>query len=86
MEHFGRYSFQTNRDGWRLKPHPEEEGKELPPATTQVLEEVIKCEIGNINLKHPEPVQIDDEITLPMKDKKITTLQESEPHVKQLRK
>ena len=77
-----------------IKLHPKEEGKEfryfpfeeLPPATTQVLEEVIKCEIGNINLQHPEPVQINMEITLPMKDKKLTTLQECDPHIKQLRK
>ena len=40
-----------------IKPSPEEEGKEfgyfpfeeLPPATMQVKEEVIECEIGNIN-------------------------------------
>ena len=77
-----------------IKLHPEEEGKEfgyfpfeeLPPARIQVLEEVIQCEIGNINLKHPEPVQINTEITLPMKDEKLTTLQECDLHIKQLRK
>ena len=66
-----------------IKLHPEEEGKEfgyfpfeeLPPVTTQVIEEVIECEISNINLQHPEPVQIDIEITLPMKDEKLATLQ-----------
>ena len=50
-----------------IKLHPEEEGKEfgyfpfeeLPPVTTQVIEEVIECEISNINLQHPEPVEID---------------------------
>ena len=64
-----------------IKLHPEEEGKEfgyfpfkeLPPVTTQVIEEVIECKIGNINLQHPEPVQIDTEITLPIKDEKLTT-------------
>ena len=74
-----------------IKLHPEEEGKEfgyfpfeeLPPVTTQVLEEGIKCEIGNINLQHPEPVQIDIEITLPMKDEKLTTLQQYDPCIKQ---
>ena len=57
-----------------IKLQPEEEGKEfgyfpfkeLPPVTTQVIEEVIECEIGNINLQHTDPVQIDIEITLPI--------------------
>ena len=43
-----------------IKLQPEEEGKEfgyfpfeeLPPVTTQVVEEVIECEIGNINIQH----------------------------------
>ena len=47
-----------------IRLQPEEEGKEfgyfpfeeLPPVTTQVLEEVIECETGNINLQHQEPV------------------------------
>ena len=26
--------------------------KKLPPVTTQVIEEVIECEIGNINIQH----------------------------------
>ena len=77
-----------------IKLHPEEEGKEfgyfpfkeLPPVTTQVIEEVIECEIGNINLQHADPVQIDIEITLPMKDKKLAKLQESNSHIKQPRK
>ena len=51
----------------------EEEGKEfgyflfqeLPPATTNIVEEVIECEIGNINIQHPDPVQKDITITLP---------------------
>ena len=54
-----------------IKLHPEEEEKEfgyfpfkeLPPVTTQVIEEVIECKIGNINLQHADPVQIDIEIT-----------------------
>ena len=62
-----------------IKLHPEEEGKEfryflfeeLPPVTTQVIEEVIECEIGNINLQHLEPVQIDIEITLPHDGREI---------------
>ena len=77
-----------------IKLHPEEEGKEfgyfpveeLPPVTTQVIKEVIECEIGNINLQHQEPVEINMEITLPMKDEKLATLQECDPCIKQLRK
>ena len=54
--------------------------------TTQVLEEVIECKISNINLQHTDPVQIDIEITLPMKDEKLITLHECDPCIKQLRK
>ena len=39
-----------------------------------VVEEVIECEFCNINLKHTDPVQIDIEITLPMKDEKLIKL------------
>ena len=77
-----------------IKLHPEEEGKEvgyfpfeeLPPVTTHVVEEVTKCKIGNINLQHTDPVQIDIEITLPMKDKNLIKLQECDLCIKQLRK
>ena len=71
-----------------IKLRPESEGKEfgyfpfeeLPPVTTQVIEEVIECEIGNINIQHPDPVQVDNDISLPLKDKKLVKLQESDPH------
>ena len=77
-----------------IKLQPEEEGKEfgyfpfeeLPPVTTQVIEEVIECEIGNINIQHTDPVEINVDIQLPLKDKKLVKLQESDPHTKQLRK
>ena len=77
-----------------IKLRPEEEGKEfgyfpfaeLPPVTTQVVEEVIKCEIGNINIQHTDPIEINTDIHLPLKDNKLTKLQESDPHMKQLRK
>ena len=77
-----------------IKLQPEEEGKEfgyfpfeeLPPATTQVVEEVIKCEIGNINIQHTDPIEINTGIHLPLKDDKLAKLQESDPHTKQLRK
>ena len=73
-----------------IKLQPEEEGKEfgyfpfeeLPPATTHIIEEVIECEISNINIQHADPMQIDIEITLPMKDKKLIKLQECDPHIK----
>ena len=77
-----------------IKLQPEEEGKEfgyfpfeeLPTVTTQVVEEVIKCEIGNINIQHTDPIEINIDIHLPLKDDKLAKLQESDPHTKQLRK
>ena len=77
-----------------IKLQPEEEGKEfgyfpfkeLLPVTTQVLEEIIECDIGNINIEHTDPLDIQIEIELPMKDKKLAKLQECDPHIKQLRK
>ena len=75
----------------KLQP---EEGKEfgyfpfeeLPLVTTGVVEEVIKCEIGNINIQHADPVEINVDMQLPLKDEKLVKLQESDPHIKQLRK
>ena len=77
-----------------IKLQPEEEGKEfgyfpfeeLPPVTTQVLEEVIKCEIGNINIQHTDPIEVNTDIHLPLKDVKLAKLQKSDPHMGQLRK
>ena len=77
-----------------IKLLPEEEGKEfgyfpfeeLPPVTTQVVEEVIKCEKGNINIQHTDPIEINTDIHLPLKDDKLAKLQESDPNTKQLRK
>ena len=60
--------------------------KELPPVTTQVVGEVIKCEIGYINIQHTDPIEINTDIHLPLKDNKLVKLQESDPHTKQLRK
>ena len=65
-----------------IKPPPEEEGKEfgyfpfeeLSPATTQGREEVIECKIGNINIQHPDPVEINNDISLPLKDDKLVQL------------
>ena len=54
--------------------------------TTQVVEEVIKCEIGNINIQHTDPIEINTDIHLPLKDDKLVKLQESDQHTKQLRK
>ena len=77
-----------------IKLHPEEERKEfgyfpfeeLPPVTTHMVEEVMECKTGNINLQHTDPVQINIEITLLMKDEKLIKLQECDPCIKQLRK
>ena len=51
-----------------------------------MLEEVIECDIGNINIKHTDPVDFQVEIGLPMKDEKLGKLQECDPHIKHLRK
>ena len=77
-----------------IKPPPEEEGKEfgyfpfkeLSLATTQAREEVIECEIGNINNQHPDPVEINNDISLPLKDDKLVQIQKSNPHINKLRK
>ena len=77
-----------------IKLQLEEDGKEfgyfpfeeLPPVTTQVIEEVIKCEIGNINIQHTDPVEVNMDIHLRFKDEKLVKLQESDPHTNQLRK
>ena len=77
-----------------IKLQPEEKGnefgyfpfEELPLVTTQVIEEVIECDIGNINIQHTDPVDVNIEIELPMKDEKLAKLQESNPHIKHLRK
>ena len=60
--------------------------EEIPPVTTQVIEEVIECEIGNINIQHTDPVHVNTDISLPLKDEKLVKLQESDPHTQQLRK
>ena len=77
-----------------IKLLPEDEGKEfgyflfkeLPPVTIQVIEEVIECKIGNINIQHANPVHVNMDISLPLKDRKLVKLQESDPHTQQLRK
>ena len=56
-----------------IKLQPDNKGKEfgyfpleeLPPVTTQTVEEVIECKIGNINIQHTDPVQVEIDITLP---------------------
>ena len=56
-----------------IKLLPEDEGKEfryfsfkeLPPLTTQVIEEVIECEIGNIKIQHTNPINVNKDISPP---------------------
>ena len=77
-----------------IRPPPEEEGKEfgyfpfkeLPPVMTQVKEEVIECKIRNINIQHPDPVEVNNDISLPLKNDKLVQLQKSDPHTNELRK
>ena len=62
-----------------IKLQPEEEGKEfgyfpfkeLPPVMTHLVEEVIECEIGNLNIQHTDLVEINMDIHLPLKDDKL---------------
>ena len=78
-----------------IKPTPEEDGKEfgyfpfeeLPPATTQVVEEVIECEheIDNINIQHIDPITVPTEINLPMPETRLIALQKADPMIKKLR-
>ena len=78
-----------------IKPTPEEDGKEfgyfpfeeLPPATTQVIEEVIECncETNNINIKHTDPIAQPTEVDLPMPKEKLIALQKTDPQIKELR-
>ena len=51
-----------------------------------MVNEVIECEIGNINIQHADPIQINIDITLLMKDEKLTKLQKSDLNTQQLRK
>ena len=70
-----------------IKLQPEEEGKEfgyfpfeeLPPAQTQVVEEIITGETGTLSIHHAKSTEINGEIQLPLKDKKLAKLQESDP-------
>ena len=78
-----------------IKPTPEEDGKEfgyfpfeeLPPVTTQVVEEVIECEnkINNINIQHIDPITKPTEIKLPMPEARLIALQKVDPAIKKLR-
>ena len=51
-----------------------------------MIEEVKECDIGNINIKHADPVDISIDIEFSMKDEKLAKLQECDPHIKHLRK
>ena len=42
--------------------------------------------MGNINIEHNDPVQVNTDISLPLKDEKLVKLQESDTHIRQLRK
>ena len=78
-----------------IKPTPEEDGKEfgyfpfeeLPPATTQVVEEVIICEneVNNIKIQHIDPITKPTDIELPMPAERLIALQKADPIIKKLR-
>ena len=77
-----------------IRLQPEEEGKEfgyfpfeeLPPAQTQTVETISIGETGMLSIHHTDPIEANIDIQLPLKDKKLAKLQESDPHIKQLRK
>ena len=77
-----------------IKLQPEEEGKEfgyfpfeeLLPAQTQMAETISIGETGVLSIHHTDPIEANIEIQLPLKDEKLAKLQESDPHIKQLRK
>ena len=41
---------------------------------------------SNINIQHTDPIEINTDIHLPLREDKLVKLQESDPHMKQLRK
>ena len=51
-----------------------------------MIEEVIECNIGNINIQYTDPVDVNIKIELPMKDEKLAKHQECDPHIKHPRK
>ena len=77
-----------------IRLQPEEEGKEfgyfpfeeLPPAQTQMVETISTGETGILSMHHTDPVETNMEVQLPLKDEKLAKLQESDPHIRQLRK
>ena len=78
-----------------IKPTPEEDGKEfgyfpfeeLPPAMTQVVEEVIICEneVDDIKIQHMDPITKPTDIELPMPAERLIALQKADPIIKKLR-
>ena len=77
-----------------IRLQPEEEGKEfgyfpfeeLPPAQTQMVKTISTDETGILSIHHTDPVETNREVQLPLKDKKLAKLQDSDPHIRQLRK
>ena len=77
-----------------IRLQPEEEGKEfgyfpfeeLPPAQTQMVDTISTGETGILSIHHTDPIETNMEVQLPLKDQKLAKLQESDPHIRQLRK
>ena len=51
-----------------------------------MVQEISTGEIGTLSIHHTDPIEINREIQLPLKDEKLAKLQESDPHIRQLRK
>ena len=51
-----------------------------------MLETISTGETGILSIHHTDPVKTNTEVQLPLKDEKLAKLQESDPHIRQLRK
>ena len=51
-----------------------------------MVETISTGETGILSIHHTDPIETDREVQLPLKDEKLVKLQESDPHIRQLRK
>ena len=51
-----------------------------------MVETISTGETGLLSIHHTDPVETNTEVQLPLKDEKLAKLQESDPHIRQLRK
>ena len=51
-----------------------------------MIETISTGETGTLSIHHTDPIETNIEVQLPLKDEKLAKLQESDPHIRQLRK